>query len=228
MSDWGIVAFYYDYERIDNRGNSEPVKGVISKAYKNPGIVGMALHAINGLEYFKARCDDDWFDFGYTLNPPIVYDWPELNAAFDVFFDHKCVKLGRDNVSRIADYAKEHEGEYLSGGQIRHELFDCEGTWGWFYIRYTGNAKEGYKTEYVYCFPEEPTDLKSAADKYYSKKRESSRSREEFEENYKGEMDLVYEVADYFKENATLLPSMTDFERSCESLIRKRIKEYGE
>ena len=53
MSEWGLVAFYYDYERLDRRGNPERIRGLVSKAYKYPGFMGMVLHAYNGLDYFR-------------------------------------------------------------------------------------------------------------------------------------------------------------------------------
>ena len=34
MSEWGRVAFYYDYEVTDRHGEPKRYRGLVSKAYK--------------------------------------------------------------------------------------------------------------------------------------------------------------------------------------------------
>lgn len=225
MSEWGLVAFHYDYERLDRRGNPEQIKGFISKAYKYPGIIRMALHAKNGLEYFKERCDNGHFDFGLSLSPSPTNTWKELNLAFDVFFDHRCVDPGIDTVSVAIKHWKEHEEEYLSGDKLRDYLFNCEGFWGWLYISYTGSIKEGFKTQYGYYFREKLMDIQGAADTYYADRRKRYSDNEEFEDDYKGEMEEVYKTAEYFKNNAELFSTIENFEESCESILREQFEQ---
>ena len=172
MSEWGLVSFRYDYERLDRRGEPQQIKGIISKAYKYPGIIGMVLHAQNGLEYFKKRCDHSSFDFGLPENPSPILDWAKLSMAFDVFFDQRYVDPGIDTVSKVLNHWEENEEEYMSGDKLRNDLFNCEGSWGWLFINYTGNMKEGFKTEYGYYFRGELMDIQRAADMYYSECRE--------------------------------------------------------
>ncbi len=45
MSDWGLVAFCYDYEREDKWEGTKYIKGVISKAYKSPSVATSMLQA---------------------------------------------------------------------------------------------------------------------------------------------------------------------------------------
>ena len=82
MSDWGKIAFYYDYEVDGRYGDVERMRGVVSKSYKYPGVYGMLLHAYNAMQFFLHNCDKGDFDGRQWQNP--YSGWNELNTAFDV------------------------------------------------------------------------------------------------------------------------------------------------
>lgn len=220
-----MVAFYYDYERLDRRGNPERIRGVVSKAYKYPGLIGMVLHAYNGLNYFRERCEIDHFDFGLPVNAFPVSDWGSLNMAFDVFFEQKYVEPGFDTVSHVLNRWDKYEEEYKSGDRLGSDLFNCEGFYGWLDISFTGNPSDGYETKHNYYFRGESRSIQGAADKYYSDKKENWHGEEPFEEYYKDEMELVYEIASYFNDNTTLLSADENVEAMSVSLIRELLEQ---
>lgn len=126
MSEWGQVIFYYDYEAKESK---ERVRGLVSRCYKYPGIIGLLQHGMCGYQYFMEHLED-----GYL-------DREELNTAFDVNFEKRSIQVGIDRVAPVLE--KEVEA-------TKKELFNCEGTDGYLYITYTGNSRDGYKSKYGY------------------------------------------------------------------------------
>ncbi len=151
MSDWGKVLFYYDYERENKYAPNalERVKGVVSKSYKYPGTDGMILHALYGLNYFFKHYDKWYCDFNLGHS-----GWEEMNIAFDVLFDFYDIARGVDSVEQIMNNIKEIN-------DIENYLVNCEGLYGWIFISYTGNLKDGHKLKYGYFSPGKERVIKS-------------------------------------------------------------------
>ena len=236
MSDWGLVSFYYDYEHENRRKEKKNVRGLISKAYKYPDVEGMILHAYNGIRYFWERRDDEYVDFGFDpfgldqfSGRLELSDWAELNTAFDVFFEYGHISHGFDGVKYVIDNFDnltdpDEDNEYLSGGKLGNDLFNCEGTYGWLFISYTGNSRDGYKLKYSYNYDEQPGDFRSAIKKraeYVTKYG----SDKDWEEKVLKEFEEVFE---FFDENATVVKSKKafwGFEKKGVEFIREMMTE---
>jgi hypothetical protein len=146
MSEWGLIAFHYDYEAPDRRGKMRRHRGLVSRAYKYPGVPAMILHAYSGLKYFFRLLE------GENHGPDMFRDGnciglhSNLNTAFDVFFDYGCIQAGADTVSTAL--LKEDTGDL----ELKNTLFNCEGFYGWLFAEYTGNPVDGYKLRYGYFY----------------------------------------------------------------------------
>ena len=214
MSDWGLVAFCYDYERVGRSGKSERVKGLVSKAYQYPGLEEMLLHAYNGLSYFQKRYDNKWINFGLDSYDATLGSWGELNAAFDVFFDLEAIRVGYDNVSQAL--AKQE----TDVDKIENTLFNCDGSDGWLFINYSGNTNDGYQLKYGY-YRNELRDIRGTIDDYYKGSEKDS------EEN-KERIEMDNEIASFFEEHATLFGSEEEFwgmETMAAEIIRDMIRK---
>ena len=195
MSDWGIINFYYDYEvRGGGKKENERVRGLVSKAYAYPGVDEMILHAFNGIRYFMERKDR-----GSRFRGECFDQWnggmAELNQAFDTFFEYGHISIGSSNVAQVIfDTSVDNIGYRLTG---------CEGMYGWLFMSYTGNPKDGYTLkygyEYGYVYEDEwnIVDIKKALDIYKDKHNLSSKDLYP--------QDMLDKVAEYFKDNAVLM-----------------------
>ena len=194
MSDWGKLAFYYDYEKEHRFKETPRVRGLISKTYKYPGVLGMILHAYYGIRYFLECDEDKRCDFD-VRNPEDDYsDWAELNTAFDVYFDYGAVANGGNSVK---DVIKENKTE---DEEIKKCLFNCEGMYGWLYISYTGNLKAGNTLKYAYEYGYEDDfvigDLRRAWD------IELKHIKESLDDEMKAKIE---EAISFFEKNAVLM-----------------------
>lgn len=201
MSEWGKVVFYYDYERDDNRRPyvTKNAKGIISKAYKYPGVEGMVLHAYYGVNYFLERYNRKNMDFSMInefgdICTSQLDDWAELNTAFDVFFNYFHVELGIDDVGYVLDNYE----DYTDDDKLEYDLFNCEGSYGYLFIMFTGNPRDGYKLKYAYDYEK----LYSIEDALKELRRE--RLEGAFAE---AEKDAIK----FFEENATLITDTKEF-----------------
>lgn len=203
MSDWGRVALYYDFEKDSKRTRKET--GLISKAYKYPGVVGMILHAYYGMRYFMECFEDDYLHFeeGYDSDSMGLY--AELNTAFDVFFDYGSVDIGYDGVRSILERRREAalEGntEKVDEDEERDLLFNCEGSYGWLFLKFTGSKESGYTMKYGYYYGSreykyEVADLKRAVEI-------ESKYNSEFAEALEDE--VIREAITFIEENAELM-----------------------
>ena len=149
MSEWGRVIFYYDYELTDTSSvSAKNVRGLVSKAYKNIGVEGIITHAYSGIRYFLKRFNHKYSDYHMSLdNIHRLSDWEALNTVFDVFFEEEYVHLGVNDVRNVLDRWQDYKPE---SEQLKDELFNCEGTFGWLYMSFTGNARDGYVLKYGY------------------------------------------------------------------------------
>lgn len=99
MSDWGLTAFYYDYEVPHRREYKCKVRGLVSRAYKYPGVPAMIMHAYSGVKYLLDRYKNEYgSDFDLVRNYGRLSDWDALNMSFDVFFDHEAIIPGLDKI----------------------------------------------------------------------------------------------------------------------------------
>lgn len=146
MSEWGLIAFHYDYEAPDRMGELHRHRGLVSKAYKYPGVPGMILHAFGGLSYFlrlrEVRSGGP--DMSFEGNRIGLH--ANLNTAFDVFLDCACIQAGIDTVAPAL------RGEDIDDSELGDDLFNCEGSYGWIFAEYTGNPADGYKLRSGYFY----------------------------------------------------------------------------
>lgn len=211
MSEWGRVVFYYDYEKeIPGFGTEESVtrryRGMISKAYKYPGIMGVIVHAVDGVEYFVRRMGERHYDIDGTrhyLGTGFTDDLPELIEAFDVLWKDGSVQVGIDSVEDTVK--KLFDGEEIK--DLNYELFACEGTDGFCYITFTGNPRDGYEKKFgYYCgyatVEDKLIDARTAARIYWE---HYGLSDEEIEEKLKNEW------YDEFEKEYTLFESEDEF-----------------
>ena len=210
MSDWGLVGFSYDYERIGRHGEPERVKGVVSKAYKYADIRDMVRHAFNGFRYFLQRYDHRYFNFGIDN---AYSSWEELNTAFDVFFEQYSVAPGHDQVSYVVNDWLPDKEEKDSEKELEYRLFGCEGTCGWFFINFTGNPTDGYKTKYGFNIHEKVLEVDEAIEEYYSDIEERYDQNDDSYKKMMENKDDDMAMAIYFNENATPVQSEEDFWR---------------
>jgi hypothetical protein len=215
MSDWGLVAFYYDYEREGRRKETEHVEGFISKAYKYPGVTGMILHAYNGVRFFMRDCMDKHYHIGGEYD----YEYPNLNTAFDVFFDHKVVDTGYDNVLAAA------EKDLSDDDKLLHMLFNCEGMYGWIYVKFTGNLEESYHLKYGYYYgTDDEYKVISFRDAIRIDLMAKDKDYEPGDEN--NLPDWLEETIKYFEENAELMDEeeFRDMEKPATEWVKKKMK----
>ena len=238
MSDWGLTAFYYDYEIPHRRDGMRRIKGLVSRAYKYPGVPGMIMHAYNGVRYLWERYRDEDYDFDLVREHGRLSDWDALNMSFDVLFDYNTILPGLDTIGATlrkfdprfkTDDSDDEEGG-LSGtkdGQtddyIAHSLFSCEGMYGWIYSTFTGNPDEGYKLRYGYNYgfvneDWESVDMRRALEIFGEKHGEHREIPEPLEEAMK-----------FFDDNAVLIPT-EEFWKTMKSgveVVKELIKERG-
>ncbi len=210
MSDWGKVLLYYDYEGLSGYSSKEPrrIRGLVSKAYQSPGTDGMILHAYNGLEYFKEHCN----------NREIFYDlkdyyrgfpgWEELSKAFDVFFDLKSIHCGYDDVKYIMDRREEYKEKEESFKEIEDRITNVEGTFGWIFMSYTGNMKEGNKLRYGYFAPGIEPVIKGFRDALYENGLWYCFNNKDYPEETREHLEPLFKV---FEEEASLITSEEEF-----------------
>lgn len=145
MSDWGQIAFYYDYEKGYRGHDTQKNRGLISQTRAYPGVAGMMLYAYNGIRYFLMH-NDGRRNFSRTKNNSLLQEWVSLSRAFEVFFEGGWINPGVDAVQCALE-----EG-VLRDKELKHSLFYCEGTYGWLFMKYTGNEKDGYALKYGYFY----------------------------------------------------------------------------
>lgn len=145
MSDWGQIAFYYDYEMEHRWRGTQKNRGLISQAHAYPGISGMMLYAYNGIRHFLMH-NDGRRNFSRTKNNSVKQEWVSLSRAFEVFFELGWIDPGVDTVQCALE-----EG-VLRDKELKYSLFHCEGTYGWLYMKYIGNEKDGYALKYGYFY----------------------------------------------------------------------------
>ena len=232
MSDWGLISLYYDYEHEDKIPGTKDVQvlniqGLVSKAYSYPGIDGMIYHAYNGVKYFWDRINaKSCWDFSLSKhindkrNGVILPGaWYELNTAFDVYFDYAYIDPGVDSVSYVLDNWDTHPEYHSSDKNLKNHLFNCEGTYGWFFIKCTGNQRDGYKLRYAYNYDCRPDSVRNIVE-VYNKRLEKDGIKPEDEDTY----DSLKEAIEFFEENAFLITSTNefwDFETEPAALIRR-------
>ena len=216
MSDWGLTAFYYDYEIPHSYKGMNRIKGLVSRAYKYPGVPGMIMHAYNGVRYLWERYQDEYYDFDLVREYGRLSDWDALNMSFDVLFDYCTILPGYDTIKatlrkfdskgKKKDSSDETDGSSMTkdgptDGDIDHSLFSCEGMYGWIFSTFTGNPDEGYKLRYGYDYgfvneDWESVDMRRALEIYEEKHGELSEIPEPLEEAMK-----------FFDDNAVLIPT---------------------
>lgn len=194
MSDWGQIAFYYDYEMENRWRGTQKNRGLISQSHAYPGVSGMMLHAYNGIRYFLMH-NNGRRNFSRAKNNSVKQEWVSLSRAFEVFFELGWINPGVDAV----EYALE-EG-VLRDKELTYSLFHCEGTYGWLFLKYTGNEKDGYALKYGYFYdydsPEyEVRDFRSIYEQLLE------RNPDYFEKEVAEELEKV--IA-FFEENAELM-----------------------
>lgn len=196
MSEWGRVALYYDYEIDDERLGRKQITGLVSKAYKYPGVLGMIWHAYYGINYFLENKDDPDNEFGGFWWNSEIGGWVELCTAFDVFWNFQCIMSG---INDVQDVVRDIS---IPDEKLENYLFNCEGSDGWLFIKYTGNPDDGYSLKYGYFYGwgslDEPEvgDLRRAMEIYSIHRKQTL--EESFGEHYNIPLD-------FFEENATLM-----------------------
>jgi len=216
MSDWGLVSFYYDYDKKGYWGDVHH-NGLVSKAYKYPGVLGMILHAYYGVKYFMDMQENEGLKLDGSLALSDMSDHSELNAAFDVFFMSEFIMPGFDCVK----YALTELEKSVDDKKLDDALFNCEGMYGWIYIDYTGDIESGYKMKYGYyygaCGGYAVGDLDRALDILVNV--EKRMTMDEI-------TDDVKEAVEFFKENAVLMTK--DEFRAYEDRGREYIRKVME
>jgi len=199
MSEWGKIVFYYDYERPNKYGHPKNFRGLISKGYPWPGVMGMILHAYYGIRYFLERWDNKSTDFDQSCHCKRADDRAALNIAFDVFFDHRIIKPGWDSVLSATEQWKpglNEANELTPQNKNYRNLFCGDESYGVFYICFTGNIKAGYSLKYNYLRKGEiVNDLQEAV-------KEDFR-HEGWEEG--AIPDVLFEAVSFFADYANLL-----------------------
>ena len=221
MSEWGLVAFYYDYERKkefrekhEEAGETKRVQGLVAKAYKFPGTYKMILHAYYGTMYFLRHIKDRSVDFSM----PGSCLWSKrdaLNTAFDVFFDYGHIDTGVDTVKNVMDGWQENEESCNDDEKLGNDLFNCEGSDGWFFVRYIGG-----ELKYGYSCRGELLDVRGAI------KAEEERSKSKIEDPET--LELLQQVEVFFKDNGTLFSfedEFWDMEKYGADCVREAMKE---
>lgn len=146
MSDWGRVSLYYDFEQNHKWEGRQRVRGLISKAYRDPGTVNMILHAYYGAMYIYSRIGNKYPDFRGENWENKLSGRRALNTAFDVLFDFDTIDLGYSSVEDVLT------GKDMSDEQMKDNIFNCEGTDGFINMTLTGNPEDGYTLKYGYQY----------------------------------------------------------------------------
>lgn len=210
MSDWGRVALFYDYEKNTRYDGMRNVRGLISKAYKYPGVVGMILHAYYGIQYFLERFDNSRFHFDGEDWADEMGLYAELNTAFDVYFDFGKIDHGYDSVKRVLEkrisdaLTETNKGENTDetdDEEVESLLFNCEGMYGWLYFKFTGSIETGYALKYGYYYGSreyeyEVADLKRAIEIETKYNPEFAKTLED---------ETIQEAIAFIEENAELM-----------------------
>ena len=196
MGDWGKLAFYYDYEKEHRFKETPRVRGLISKTYQYPRVIGMILHAYYGIRYFFERDEDKRCDFDACNLEDDYSAWAELNTAFDVFFDYGAVANGGNSVKGVIKANKTADED------MQDYLFNCEGTYGWLYISYTGNLKEGNTLKYAYEYGYGYEDDVELGDLRRALEIELKHTQEPLGDEMKVKIE---EAISFFEENAVLM-----------------------
>ena len=213
MSEWGRVIFYYDYELTDTSSvSAKNVRGLVSKAYKNIGVEGIITHAYSGIRYFLKRFNHKYSDYHMSLdNIHRLSDWEALNTVFDVFFEEEYVHLGVNDVRNVLDRWQDYKPE---SEQLKDELFNCEGTFGWLYMSFTGNARDGYVLKYGYEYQGEMVGV--------------ARALLLWNQRNEGVSDITQEAVQFFNEKAELVLDIDEWigiEEKGEKLVADLIND---
>ncbi len=144
MSEWGRVAFYYDFEQDDEYEGRIRVRGLISKAYKYPGTINMILHTVYGSAFLYRHIGWRHPDFRGENWENRLSGWRALNTAFDVLFKYGEIDTGISSVEDVIT------GDDMSDEEMAYKIFSCEGTDGFINIMLTGNPEDGYEIKYGY------------------------------------------------------------------------------
>lgn len=197
MSEWGRVALYYDYVKEDKWMGEKRVRGLVSKAYKYPDVLGMILHAYYGTMHFLAKKDDEYDSLDGENCVSDISGWAELNTAFDVFWDYQVICNGSDSVRGILS-----EGDQVAPKDWNNYLFNCEGSDGWLFIKYTGNPQDGYSLKYGYFYGYGDLDRAEVGDLRRAMEICCKHRKQSVEERFGPDFD---EVLTFFDENASLM-----------------------
>jgi len=199
MSEWGLVAFHYDYleevtdfEKEVLHESEKRKAGLVIKSYKYPGIPGVVLHGFNAMRYFLEHNSD--YDFDRNI----------LNTAMDIFFEYRDIEPGVDNVELVLKSMTSTDD--LS--PCKH-LLNCEGTHGFMYFDYSGDSQNGYKLKYMTEVHGEHLDVRSFAEKS-AKGIETGITTENVKE-------YLFECVDAIEENATQMTEeeIEEFDQKC-------------
>lgn len=210
MSEWGRVAFQYDYEGVDRRGNPKQVKGLISRTYKYPSIEQMLGHAYFGLKYFKAHFDVPGIDLNLLDDCTDTSGWAALNIAFDVFFEQDLICPGVDSVKRMMEHWRQTNNEFESDDKLKNDLYNCEGTMGWILISFTGNSRDGYQIKYGYYLHGEVAGFRKVYNSYQQRNVEYYGKEDNGEKKIPLPDDLE-KIISYFEDNTSEVASEEEF-----------------
>lgn len=197
MSEWGRVALYYDYEVETFRsGETKRVRGLVSRAYKYPGVKGMILHAFYGIGYFMALKDNEYSDLGGENWVSEISEFAELNTAFDVLWDYSSVCPGIDDVRGELEKAE------IDEERLENNLFNCEGSDGWLFMKYTGNPEDGYSLKYGYFYGWGSLDPAEVGSMNRAMEISCIHHKTTLEEEFGSNFD---EIVEFFDTKATLM-----------------------
>jgi len=147
MGNWGLVTFYYDYEKPSVLG-SERCRGFISKAYKHAELYHILMHAYNGAAYFWKHRNEKHFYADQEGRTTLNHDYEHLNTAFDVFFEDLEIASGFDNVKSVLEDAADSSDPVPSKDLLYRELFSAPDATNYLHLWYTGNPEDGYRLKY--------------------------------------------------------------------------------
>ena len=220
MGDWGLISFRYDCEqKLKFPNEIRRVKGLISKAYKYPGVEGMLLHAYNGVKYFLEHYENKQLFYGLEKKDLEISEWAEFNTAFDIYWDYRKVDLGYDIVKEIVTQWDTTD-EYKSDDKLQNDLFSCEGMYGWLLIGYISNLDGKHELKYGYFYNNEIRDMKGVLDEYASNHGISAEIP-----------DYLKKIIMFFNDNAIVIKSKDEYwemEKQGVELIREIMEDDNE
>ena len=133
--------------------------------------------------------------------------WHELNTAMDTFFDREMIAPGADSVSFVLENWAEKRDYYNEEYNLQNDLFNCEGTFGWFYIKCTGNQRDGYKLSYGYTYYGEPDSARNL----YDESRKLLLEPHKLESAEDDIPEDIKRALDFFDKEASLMASEDEF-----------------